>query len=67
MAARELESIDEIFESYYERGLTDGLPILPPTPERVQEMLNACGRDPAEQLGVVPPNWVQATVQKAAV
>ena len=67
MAAREMESIDEIFESYYERGLTDGLPILPPTPERVQEMLNACGRDPGEQLGVVPPNWVQATVQKAAI
>ena len=54
MAARELESIDAIFESYYERGLTDGLPILPPTPERVQEMLNACGRDPGELPCVLP-------------
>ncbi|MBI2887115.1 MAG: hypothetical protein HYY02_07890 [Chloroflexi bacterium] len=56
-----------MYDSYYERGLTDGLPIIPPTPERVQAMLEHAGRSPEERLGIVPPNWVPATVQKAAV
>ncbi|MCH8196374.1 MAG: hypothetical protein IIB12_09915, partial [Chloroflexi bacterium] len=29
----------EAIEAYFERGWTDGLPVIPPTPERVAEFL----------------------------
>jgi len=63
----EAASIDEIFEQYYERNLTDGLPIIPPTAARVQAMLATVKRDPQESLGAVAPKWGQATIQKIAI
>ena len=33
------ENPEEINEAYYQRGWTDGLPIIPPTEERVEKML----------------------------
>lgn len=50
----------------YERGWTEGLPVVTPTPERVEVMLAACGRDPLEVLGVMPPAQGVATVQAVA-
>ena len=32
-------SAAEIFEHFYDLGWTDGLPIIPPTPDLVDEML----------------------------
>lgn len=55
MSLREIETLEDIYDSYVERGLTDGLPIVPPTPERVQAMIDYSGRDPGEQLGIIPP------------
>ncbi len=37
--------------------LSDGLPIVPPTPERVSRMLEATSRDSQEVIGVIPPKW----------
>ena len=33
------EDIDAVNDYFYERGWTDGLPIVPPTEERVEKML----------------------------
>ena len=43
---------DEAQEFYFREGLTDGLPIVPPTPERVSAMLEHCGLAPDYVLGV---------------
>ena len=59
--------LEDPFEALWERGVTDGLPVVPPTPERVVAMLEHTGRDPQEVVGVVPPYDGQATVEKVAV
>ena len=51
-------------EDLFERGWSDGLPVVPPTPERVTAMLG--GRDPAESLGPVPPGMGEATLERVA-
>ena len=48
------DGADEL-EEMFERGWTDGLPVIPPTAERVEAMLG--GRDGGESLGLVPPRW----------
>lgn len=58
------ESLDELF---YERGWTDGLPIVAPTPERVTQALRGTSRDPSDAIGAVPPKMGVATVEKIAV
>ena len=54
--------LDEL-EDMIERGWSDGLPVVPPTPERVEAMLG--GRDPALSLGPVPPAHGEATFERA--
>jgi len=60
------EDEDEI-EAIYERGWTDGLPVVPPTQRRVLRMLGGTTRDPKEVIGVCPPNLVPLTVEKVAI
>jgi hypothetical protein len=55
------------FEAWFARGVTDGLPVVPPTPERVECMLTGTRRDRAELLGEMAPNYGRLTVEKAAV
>jgi hypothetical protein len=49
------------------RGWSDGLPLVPPTEERVLRMLDGTARDPQDVLGLVPPDLAPATVEKIAV
>ncbi|MBI3069608.1 MAG: hypothetical protein HY323_15820 [Betaproteobacteria bacterium] len=60
------DSIQEINDLYYRMGLTDGLPIIPPTPDTVNAMVRASGRDPREVIGFVPPKQGAATIEKIA-
>jgi hypothetical protein len=55
------------FEPWFARGVTDGLPIVPPTRERVERMLAGTRRDRDELLGEMPPNYGRLTIEKAAV
>ena len=55
--------LDEL-EDMFERGWSDGLPVVPPTPERVEAMLG--GRDPDASLGAVPPAHGEATLERVA-
>ena len=67
--ARRIEippSVDP-FEFMFEQGLTDGLPVTPPTPERVILMLQTTRRDSQEVVAIVPPNMAPATVEKIAI
>src|SRR6266702_2936697 len=54
-------------EAMYERGWSDGLPLVPPTEERVLRMLDGTARDPQEVIGLVPPDIAPATVEKIAI
>ncbi|MBV9200901.1 MAG: thioredoxin family protein [Alphaproteobacteria bacterium] len=54
-------------EAMFARGWSDGLPLVPPTEERVLRMLDGTSRDPQEVLGLVPPDLAPATVEKIAV
>jgi hypothetical protein len=51
----------------FARGWSDGLPLVPPTEERVRRMLDGTVRDPQEVLGLVPPDLAAATVEKIAI
>jgi hypothetical protein len=54
-------------DDYFDRGWTDGLPIVPPTPERVAACIAAAGREPDEILVKMPPIRRSCTVEKAAI
>jgi hypothetical protein len=60
-------ALDDINQTYYARGWTDGLPIIPPTEGRVQAMLAAVAREAEESIALMPPKWGQATVRKLAI
>jgi hypothetical protein len=57
----------DAIEALYARGVTDGLPVVPPTPARVARAIAASGRDASELIATVPPNYGRATVEKIAV
>ncbi len=69
LAARTLRigGLEDPLEALHERGLTDGLPVGAPTPERVVAMLEHTSRHPQDLVGVVPPYDGRATVEKVAI
>ena len=54
-------------EYYFANGLTDGLPVIPPTPERVQAMLDYAGVSADHDLGTEIIRQKRFTAGKAAV
>jgi hypothetical protein len=60
-------ALEDEMEAAFDRGWTDGLPVVPPTPARVLRMLEGTTRDPHEVVAVVPPDLVECTVEKVAV
>src|SRR5919197_447686 len=54
-------------EIWFEKGVTDGLPVVPPTRERVGGMLAGTRRRPDELIGEMAPNYGRLTVEKAAI
>ncbi|MBI4524767.1 MAG: hypothetical protein HY695_13265 [Deltaproteobacteria bacterium] len=54
------------FKELLGRGWTDGLPVIPPSCEAVQEMIEASGLKKDELLGIIPPLNGRATVEKVA-
>lgn len=59
--------IDEINDEYYSKHWSDGMPIIPPTRDRVERFLRYTDRAPDEVIGVLPPANRQATVWNVAV
>ncbi len=60
------ESDDEM-EFLFDAGFTDGLPVVPPTPERVLRMLDGIDRAPQDIVACVPPNLADVTLEKIAI
>src|SRR5712692_6430300 len=59
---------DDPIETLYERGVTDGLPVVPPTRQRVERMLaGAPWRRRDELIGLLGPQMGRATVEKVAI
>src|SRR3989449_6200842 len=54
-------------EIWFERGVTDGLPFVPPTRERVERMLAETTRAREALVAGVPPSSGRATVEKLAI
>jgi hypothetical protein len=70
LRSRRVSAHDEAaaLETMFAQGWTDGLPVVVPTPERVEAMMMfAGGMDPDVVVGVVGPAEGQATVEKIAV
>ncbi len=74
MAAQELQSATyelhdalDANELYQQKGWTDGLPIVPPTAERVWECLSAMGRAPQDVIGVESVRQRPLTAEKVAI
>ena len=63
----ELASLEDEWEAMWDRGWSDGLPVVPPTETRVLRMLEGTTRGPSEVVAVVPPSLVECTVEKVAV
>ncbi|MFC1928691.1 hypothetical protein ACFLXK_03695 [Chloroflexota bacterium] len=60
-------SAEAVSSLYFEKGWSDGLPIIPPTEEAVERMLAGTNRDPAEVVATIPTRWGEATVEKIAI
>ena len=69
LSARKLElaPLEDPLEACFERGWSDGLPVVPPTPARVSAMLDGTTRDAQEIVGTVPPDLVACTIEKIAI
>ena len=57
----------DLTEWYQDRGWTDGLPVVPPTEDRVATMVDALGGDPSHLEARVPPRWGGLTREVLAV
>ena len=60
-------SFDDVNEAFYERHWSDGLPIVPPTTERVAAFLACTDDDPDRVIGVLKPSGSAATVRNVAI
>jgi hypothetical protein len=59
-------SIDQINDAFAERGWSDGLPIVPPTVDRVERFLAGSGLDPQQSLGLARTTGRNMTVWSVA-
>ncbi len=58
--------VDDL-EIWFDKGVTDGLPVIPPSRARVERMLAASARAREHLVGEVAPNYGRATVEKIAI
>jgi hypothetical protein len=63
----ELATQEDEMEALYDRGWSDGLPLVPPTEARVLRMLQGTSRAATDVVAVVPPDLVPVTVEKVAI
>jgi len=65
-----IEPVDpstDLVEWYFERGFTDGLPVVPPTPEKLAAMIDALGGDPELVECRVPPRYGNLSRETLAI
>ena len=57
----------DLVEWYYEQGFSDGLPVVPPTPKKIDAMLEALGAADENIECRVPPRWGTLTTGVLAI
>ncbi|HEY95987.1 MAG TPA: hypothetical protein G4O15_13735 [Dehalococcoidia bacterium] len=60
-------AIEKFNQLYLDNHWGDGLPLIPPTEEAVEEMLTGTSRSPNEVIGLVPFRKGAATIEKIAI
>jgi len=60
-------TFEEVNAHFYEREWSDGLPIVPPTIEKIEAFLSFTDRAPEESLGILLPENRAATIWAIAV
>jgi hypothetical protein len=60
-------TFEEVNKFFYENKWQEGIPIVPPTVEKVEEFLRFTDRSPLDVLGVLLPDSREATVWNVAV
>src|SRR5918996_142087 len=65
--AFEVSDTAEAIEFYYDKGWTDGLPIVPPTEASIRAMLDAAGLDPGHEITFIENRQVSVTAEKVAI
>jgi hypothetical protein len=63
----ELAAMEDEMEAAFDRGWSDGLPIIPPTEARVLRMLEGTTRAPGDVVAIVPPDLNEVTVEQVAI
>ena len=63
----EFAALEDEFEAAFDRGWSDGLPVVPPTEARVLRMLEGTKREADDVVATIPPNLVEATVEQVAI
>ena len=61
------EDVSEITRIFNEKRWSDGLPVIPPTEQRVETILRGTFRQPHDVIGLIPPSLAEATVEKLAI
>jgi hypothetical protein len=61
------EVVEKFNQEYLDKKWGDGLPLVPPTPERVKWMLTGTKRDPEEILGKLNPKQGVIAIEKIAI
>jgi hypothetical protein len=69
LAARRVDvaAAEDDIEMMFNRGWSDGLPVVPPTEVRVMAMLSGTNRAPSDIVATVPPDLIDITVEKVAI
>src|ERR671937_3183417 len=57
----------DLVEFCFQQGWSDGLPVVPPTVDRVEAMLEAAGLDAKQEVGFVTHRSVSITAEKVAI
>jgi hypothetical protein len=65
--AIQVDGPDEALELFWSRGWTDGLPIVPPTPERVKQFLDYAGVSAETLVGTMPERNRAFTAEHVAI
>lgn len=70
LASARIEGLDDIaqfFGDLYGKGLTDGLPVIPPLEKYVRAVIDYVGLPPEQLIATIPPEGGPATVEKLAI
>jgi hypothetical protein len=61
-----MDAFDEMQRRFIANGWSDGMPLIPPTPAKVEAMIAASGRDGDAVVGYFAPGFGVGTVRKIA-